>query len=252
ANAHWRNNLILGENSAPPIFSVSTYTNYSSSDYNGFRVNPGAEFSFQWASPPWQVPADYRALLGGGGGDGEGGGGGRGGRGGAARGTEGGLEVRRFKTLEEYSAATHQDQHSVPVDYDVFVKVTALDARNLRTVQKLYAAADLDFSLRPGSAAIDRGVVLANVTDGFTGQAPDLGALERGLAPPHYGPRFCGARLSSRRRHEMHATRFDERQAPAVPSDAGDGITGWRARWRRPMRPLTRRNRPMSPKAVDR
>jgi len=189
ANAHWRNNLILGENSAPPIFSVSTYTNYSSSDYNGFRVNPGAEFSFQWASPPWQVPADYRALLGGGGGDGEGGGGGRGGRGGAARATEGGLEVRRFKTLEEYSAATHQDQHSVPVDYDVFVKVTALDARDLRTVQKLYTADDLDFSLRPGSAAIDRGVVLANVTDGFTGQAPDLGALERGTAPPHYGPR---------------------------------------------------------------
>ena len=42
ANAHWRNNLLLGENSAPAIFSVNTNTNYSSSDYNGFRPNPGA------------------------------------------------------------------------------------------------------------------------------------------------------------------------------------------------------------------
>src|SRR5882724_13577230 len=52
ANVHWRNNLILGENSAPAILSVNTNTNYSSSDYNGFRPNPGAEFSFQWNSPP--------------------------------------------------------------------------------------------------------------------------------------------------------------------------------------------------------
>jgi hypothetical protein len=188
ANTHWRNNLILGENSAPAIFSVTTYTNYSSSDYNGFRVNPDAEFSFQWMSPPWQVSADYDVLLGGGG-TGEDGGGGRGGRGATARSGEGGLEARRFKTLAEYSTATRQDQHSVTLDYDVFVKVPRLDARDLRSVQKLYTADDLDFSLRPGSAAIDRGVVLANVTDGFTGQAPDLGALELGQAAPHYGPR---------------------------------------------------------------
>ena len=43
---------MLGENSAPAIFSVNTNTNYSSSDYNGFRPNPGAAFSFQWNSPP--------------------------------------------------------------------------------------------------------------------------------------------------------------------------------------------------------
>jgi len=49
----------------------------------------------------------------------------------------------------------------------------------------------LDFSLRGGAnAAVDRGVVIPNVTDGFTGAAPDLGALERGLPAPQYGPRF--------------------------------------------------------------
>ena len=52
SNVHWRNNLFLGENSAPAIFSVNTFTNYTSSDYNGFRPNPGAPFSFAWNSPP--------------------------------------------------------------------------------------------------------------------------------------------------------------------------------------------------------
>src|SRR6202008_1014250 len=63
ANVHWRNNLMLGENSAPAILSVNSYTNYSSSDYNGFRPNPGEAAAFQWNSPPWNVIADYTALL---------------------------------------------------------------------------------------------------------------------------------------------------------------------------------------------
>ena len=55
SNTHWRNNLFLGQNSGPAIFSVNTYTNYTSSDYNGFRPNPGAATSFQWNSPPFTV-----------------------------------------------------------------------------------------------------------------------------------------------------------------------------------------------------
>jgi hypothetical protein len=35
----------------------------------------------------------------------------------------------------------------------------------------------------------DRGLAMPNVTDGFGGRAPDLGALESGQALPHYGPR---------------------------------------------------------------
>jgi len=67
--------------------------------------------------------------------------------------------------------------------------VTKLDAKDLASVQRLYRAGDLDFSLRPGSVAVDRGIALPNVTDGFTGQAPDLGALEVGRPSPTYGPR---------------------------------------------------------------
>jgi len=179
ANVHWRNNLMLGENSAPAILSVNTYTNYSSSDYNGFRPNPGEAISFQWNSPPWNVVADYSSLL-------------RpppaGGRGAGAPAPPS-LEMRRYASLEEYRKATHQDEHSVLVDYDIFVNVKKLDARDLKNVQVVYNAEDFDFRLKPDSAAKDKGVVLPNITDDFTGKAPDLGALEAGQAAPHYGPR---------------------------------------------------------------
>jgi hypothetical protein len=46
-----------------------------------------------------------------------------------------------------------------------------------------------DLRLKSGSAAVDRGVVLLNITDGFSGTAPDLGAYELGAAVPVYGPR---------------------------------------------------------------
>jgi hypothetical protein len=157
ANVHWRNNLMLGQSTAPAIFSVTTNTTYSSSDYNGFRPNPGAGVSFQWSSPPFSAPT-------------------------------GALENRQFATLAEYAAATRQDQHSIMVDYDVFMRVPKLD-REPATVQRLYDFKNLDFRLRPGSAAIDRGVALPNLSDGFTGKAPDLGALEWGQPLPHYGPR---------------------------------------------------------------
>ncbi len=150
ANSHWRNNLMLGENSAPAIFSVNTATSYSSSDYNGFRLNPGAPVSFQWN------------VAG---------------------------KAARFATLAEYTGATGQDQHSLEVDYDAFVNVTRLDAKDLKKVQTVYKAEDFDFRLKPGSAPVDRGVILPNITDGFTGKAPDLGAFESGQPLPHYGPR---------------------------------------------------------------
>jgi hypothetical protein len=99
------------------------------------------------------------------------------------------LETRQYSTLEEYSRATHQDQHSVLVDYDVFMNVPRLDAQDVATVQKVYKAESFDFRLKPGSAALDRGKALPNVTDGFAGAAPDLGAIELGQPAPHYGPR---------------------------------------------------------------
>jgi len=99
------------------------------------------------------------------------------------------LETRRFASFEEYRKGTGQDQHSVLLDYDVFMKVPMLDAQDVRTVQRVYKAEDFDFRLKPDAAAVDRGVRLPNVNDGFSGRAPDLGALETGRPAPHYGPR---------------------------------------------------------------
>jgi hypothetical protein len=166
SNIHWRNNLMLGQNSAPAILSVNTFTSYTSSDYNGFRLNPGAKSAFEWTAPPAGVASDFT---------------------GPDRNAR--LETRRFTSLAEYAAATGQDRHSVVVDYDVFVNVHRLDAQDTPNVQKLYRADDFDFRLKPSSAAVDRGVPLATVTEGFAGKAPDLGALEVGQAVPHYGPR---------------------------------------------------------------
>jgi hypothetical protein len=166
SNIHWRNNLMLGQNSAPAILSVTTFTTYTSSDYNGYRVNPGTKAAFQWNSPPGGTTADFT------------------GPGHTAR-----LENRSFTTLAEYSKTTGQDAHSVAVDYDVFVNVKRLDAQDTPSVQKIYKAADFDFRLKPGSAAVDRGIALPTVTDDFVGSAPDLGALEVGKPIPHYGPR---------------------------------------------------------------
>ncbi len=85
--------------------------------------------------------------------------------------------------------ATKQDQHSVLVDYDIFVNVPRLDAQDRKAVQKVYKAEDFDFRLKPNSAAVDRGIALPNVNDVFAGPRPDLGALEVGQPVPHYGPR---------------------------------------------------------------
>ena len=86
-------------------------------------------------------------------------------------------------------AAPAQDRNSILVDYDVFVNVPRLDAQDVATLQNLYDAANLDFRLRAGAVAVDKGTYLPNVTDDFTGLGPDLGALEAGRDVPHYGPR---------------------------------------------------------------
>lgn len=158
SNVHFRNNLILSDGWSPQVLALKTYTNYSSSDYNGFRPDPRSAAPFEWDSPAGGAAADYRDAL----------------------------ATRRFPSLRAYSEATGQDRHSVLVDFDVFRKVRIPDKTD---PQRLYDPEDFDFRLRPDSAAIDAGVELPTITDGFTGKAPDLGAYESGRPVPHYGPR---------------------------------------------------------------
>jgi hypothetical protein len=158
SNVHFLNNLILGDGFTDPVLNLRTYTNYSTSDYNGFRPNPNVEDAFEWNSPPFEVAADYVHNQ----------------------------TTRHFKSLEEYRQATHQEQHSILLDFDAFVNVRIPDKAD---PQHLYKPEEFDFRLKPGSRAIDAGAVLPSITDDFTGRAPDLGAYELDRPLPHYGPR---------------------------------------------------------------
>ncbi len=167
ANAHLRNNLFLGTGSDRPVFQLDTTTNYTTSDYNGFDVNGGAD-NFAWNSPADGTAADYDYNH--------------------------KLTARRFHALKDYAAATGQDSHSVTVDYKVFVNVVRPDRSD---PQRLYNPEDMDFRLRARSAAIDAGTVLPTINDGYAGKAPDLGAYEFGQPLPDYGPRELPTGVSS-------------------------------------------------------
>ncbi|HXW61357.1 MAG TPA: hypothetical protein VEJ45_02080 [Candidatus Acidoferrales bacterium] len=158
SNVHFLNNLILADGWADPVLNLRTFTNYSTSDYNGFRPNLNVDDSFEWNSPRFDVVADY----------------------------EGQLVTRHFPSLGKYREETKQEQHSVLVDYAVFVNAKMPDKSD---PQRLYDPEDFDFRLRPDSAAVDAGAILPTINDDFTGRAPDLGAYELGRPLPHYGPR---------------------------------------------------------------
>lgn len=158
ANVHFRNNLFIGDGWPGALFAPSTSTRYSTADYDGFRPNPGGAPPFGWTSPKQGMKADFKGPL----------------------------VKQTFASLDALRAATGQERHGVLVDLDVFVNAPLPDRSD---PQRLYRPGEVDLRLRPGSAAIDKGVVLPTITDGYTGQAPDLGAYELGAELPHYGPR---------------------------------------------------------------
>ena len=169
SNFFLRNNLIMGQGTAPRVFSLDTFTNYSSSDYNGFRPNPESKEAFAWNSPPFEEVRNFYPAH-------------------KAEGAPAGVPLtqRPFATLKAYAAATGQDRHSKVVDYDIFVNAPKPDFTDVTHVVPVDS---VDLRLKKGAAAIDAGVVLPNITDGFLGRAPDLGAYEFGAPLPHYGPR---------------------------------------------------------------
>lgn len=183
ANAHFANNLFMGVGRAAGVASIGGPTPYSTYDHNGYRPNPGVENNFTWAGaraggPPPPPPPPPPPAAGGAPAQGAGGAGGRGG------------QNQSFRTLAELAAATGQEKNGIEVDYDVFQSLQPPNPPpNSSVYGKPYEAADLNFALRPGGKAIDAGKVIPNVNDGFTGRAPDLGALEAGQPAPVYGPR---------------------------------------------------------------
>lgn len=160
SNVHYRNNLFLGRDMPERgIMSWANATNAYSSDYNGFRPNKGVAEQYLWLSPkPGETiyepkPGDWKS----------------------------------FRTLAEMRAATGQESHGIELDFDIFEKMSPPDVARRHAV---YHSTDLNFRLKAGSKAIDAGTPIPMVNDGFSGKAPDLGAIELGTKEPHYGPRW--------------------------------------------------------------
>jgi len=163
SNAHFRNNLFLGRDTADRgIMTWANATGQFSSDFNGFRPNRGVRAQYSWLAPAPGSTAYEPSKD----------------------------QWRTFASLAEFRTATGQEQHGIEIDYDIFLNLSPPDPANRHAV---YHAADLDFRLRPGAAAVDAGGRIPTVNDRFTGKAPDLGAIESGSSPPRYGPRWLAA-----------------------------------------------------------
>lgn len=158
SNGHFRNNLFLSQYDNRPALSGTTFTNYSTLDYNGYRKK-NAEIKYRWRYPAHDSlnHADEKELT-----------------------------FFEFKTLNEFRKKTGYELHGVELDDDIFENVPMPDPEKRGHV---YPVKGYDFRLKPSSKAIDAGCILPNITDNYTGKAPDLGALERGRETPHYGPR---------------------------------------------------------------
>ena len=160
SNMHYRNNLFLGRDT--PGRGIMTWSNAGanySSDYNGFRPNKGVAEQYRWLAPkPGGTMYEPRPA-----------------------------DWQTFSMLADFRAATDQEQHGVELDFDIFEQMAPPEHSKRHAV---YHAQDLNFRLKPNSQAVDAGVPIPTVNDDFTGDAPDLGALEVGRPQPHYGPRW--------------------------------------------------------------
>jgi hypothetical protein len=92
----------------------------------------------------------------------------------------------RYRTLAELHASGNLYQHVVLVDPTTAFASGIQPPADHKTQ---FPVTRNDLRLRRGSAAIDAGERLPNVSDSFRGRAPDLGAYELGQPLPHYGPR---------------------------------------------------------------
>ena len=95
-------------------------------------------------------------------------------------------QQKGFTSLQNFSIESGFEAHSIELDYDVFENLKSPLAAN---PYKVYHAVDLNFKLSASGKAIDAGIPIPNVSDRFSGKAPDLGAWEAGDPEPVYGPR---------------------------------------------------------------
>ncbi len=97
-----------------------------------------------------------------------------------------------YANLPAFFAGAGQEEHGIEVTIGEFVTASYPVHPEWDWAQGYgtpYSPSDIDLQLKAGSVAVDRGQVLPNINDGYTGAAPDLGCYERGRPVPWYGPR---------------------------------------------------------------
>lgn len=100
------------------------------------------------------------------------------------------LDGQAFEDLAALSEATGHERHGIEVRSYEEVFVDAEEPEHAPNNEgRLYRPSEVDLRLRPDSPAVDAGCRLPGINDGFTGDAPDLGAYEVDKSLPHYGPR---------------------------------------------------------------
>ena len=160
SNMHYRNNLFLGRDTVDRgIMAWANATDAYSSDYNFFRPKKGVAAQYLWLGPK-QGQRIYEPKP---------------------------EDWKSFRTLADFKAATGQEAHGIEVDFDIFERMVPSNPADRHGV---YHAMDLNFRLKPGSKAVDAGVVIPTVNDGFAGRAHDLGAIEVGKPEQKYGARW--------------------------------------------------------------
>jgi hypothetical protein len=159
SNGHFRNNLFLGHDDNRPSFTGTTFTNYTTLDYNGYRQKSNHEAPYQWGFPESEVQNHLDKSE---------------------------MPYFNFNDFDEFREKTGYEQHGIETDYNIFTNVPIPDAQKRGHV---YPLDGYDFQLLGTANVIDKGVKLPNINDQFSGAAPDLGALEYGQADIHYGPR---------------------------------------------------------------
>jgi hypothetical protein len=90
----------------------------------------------------------------------------------------------KYADLAALTEDSGAGRHDVLLDWDVFADL-APPPGPLQTADPAKA----NVAIRPGSKAVDAGVPLPGINDGYSGAAPDLGCFEVGKPAPHYGPR---------------------------------------------------------------
>jgi hypothetical protein len=90
----------------------------------------------------------------------------------------------RYRTLRDATDDVGLMAHAVQLDWNAFNSAPPPPGDDVFVDPQ-----SIDLALRSDSKAVDAGIVLPGINDGFTGQAPDLGCYEVGKPAPHYGPR---------------------------------------------------------------